>query len=115
MHQPPQMGPAVPRMAARYVATGKMVDVAAPLASVEVVQGIVAVAASQGPACLAFRPRMVLVGLRTATRSVDRLLVVLVAQLVASVVGMIVIVVRVETSERIRFACDHERLGMDPD
>lgn len=84
-------------MGARYLATGKMVDVAAPLASVKVVQTIVAMAASLGLACLAFRLLMVLVDLTTATRSVDHSLVVLVVQRVVSVVGMIIIVIRVET------------------
>ena len=95
MHHPPQMGLAVPRMAVQYAATGKMVDAAAPLASVEVVQAFVAMAASLGLACLAFRLLMVHVDQNTATRSVAHSLVALVAPQGVSVAEMIVIAVRV--------------------
>lgn len=95
MHHPPQMGRAVPKMAVQYAATGQMVDAAAPLASVEVVQAFVAMAASLGLACLVFKLLMVLVDLKTATRSVARSLVALVAPQGVSVVETIVIAVRI--------------------
>ena len=86
---------AAPIMAARYVVTGKMVDVAAPLVSVEVVQAIVAMAASLGLACPACKLPTVHVDLSMATRFVAHGPVDLVAPQGVSVVGMTVIAVRV--------------------
>ena len=95
MHHPRQMALAVPKMAVQYAATGKTVDVAAPLVSVEVARAIVAMAASPGLACLAFKLLMVLVDLKTVTRSVVHSLVALVAPRGGSVVETTVIAVRV--------------------
>ena len=93
------MGLVVPRTAGQYAAIGKTVDVAAPLASAEVVQAFVAMAASLGLVRLACKLLMVLVDLKTATLSAARSLVALVAPQGVSVVETTVIAVRVEVSK----------------